>query len=363
MEWKKGLGGTTDKMFVQRIRSSFLKGSISPAYLRLWQASRSSSSFTRFIRRKPYYYNKYNQAFRMSQQQQTGDISEVTSGTTIGDTTVSSPRIFKPIVWIDCEMTGLDHQRDHIIEICCVITDGHLNIVDKQSEGNCYESVIHYGREVMDNMNEWCIEHHGASGLTYKVLQSEKTREQVEEELLAYIKQFIPDKNVGVLAGNSIHMDRLFMLREFPKVIDHLFYRLIDVSSISEVCRRFNPDLANVFPRKAVAHTARSDILESIAQLQWYVDHYLKRKEETEEFVEMRLKEIEEGKREQLLGSSGEESAAAEGTNATHERNPKSTGKPEESKAATNSNKRVRAESANSEGEETGREAKRPSKA
>ena len=115
----------------------------------------------------------------------------------------------------------------------------------------------------MDHMNEWCIDQHGKSGLTQKVLDSKKTREQVEEELLAYIKKFIPEKNIGVLAGNSIHMDRLFMLKEFPNVIDHLFYRLIDVSTIMEVSRRHNPDLLEVVPRKETAHTAKKDILES----------------------------------------------------------------------------------------------------
>ncbi|CCK72653.1 Rex2p KNAG_0L00300 [Huiozyma naganishii CBS 8797] len=205
---------------------------------------------------------------------------------------VTSPKIFKPIVWVDCEMTGLDHNKDHIIEVCCIITDGHLNIVDKEGD-NCYESVVHYDKSVMDSMNQWCVEHHGDSGLTKQVLESTKTREQVESELLDYIKQFIPEGNIGVLGGNSVHMDRLFMLREFPKVIDHLFYRNIDVSTIMEVSRRHNPELANVFPKKETAHTAKKDILESIAQLKWYQDHYLKNKNETKQFVAKRAREIE----------------------------------------------------------------------
>ncbi|GMM56180.1 Rex2 protein [Maudiozyma humilis] len=199
-------------------------------------------------------------------------------------------KISKPIVWIDCEMTGLDHKSDHIIEICCIITDGNLNIVD-QKDNNCYESVVHYDKDVMDKMGEWCVEHHGSSGLTAKVLASSKTREQVEDELLAYIKKFIPDQRVGILAGNSIHMDRLFMLKEFPKVIDHLFYRLIDVSTIMEVGRRFNPDIVSVFPKKETAHTAKKDILESIGQLRWYTEHYLKSPRETAKFVASRRRE------------------------------------------------------------------------
>ena len=210
---------------------------------------------------------------------------------------ISSSRLdhtLKPIVWIDCEMTGLDHRKDQIIEICCVITDGNLNILDKDPIGNnCYESVIHCDKSIMDAMDEWCTEHHGASGLTEKVIKSNKTKEQVEMELLDYIKRFIPEKNVGVLAGNSIHMDRLFMLKDFPKVIDHLFYRLIDVSTIMEISKRHNPELASVIPRKEAAHTAKKDILESINQLKWYMEHYLKDPAETSQFVEKRRKELD----------------------------------------------------------------------
>lgn len=198
--------------------------------------------------------------------------------------------VTKPLVWVDCEMTGLDHTKDRIIEICCIITDGDLKVV----EDNCYESVIHYDNTVMDSMNEWCIDHHGASGLTKKVLESDKTREQVEQELLDFIKKYVPKPRVGLLAGNSVHMDRLFMLREFPKVVEHLFYRLVDVSSIMEVCSRHNPSLARVAPRKQQSHTAKSDILESIEQLRWYRSHYLKSPQETAEFVQQQIAHVQE---------------------------------------------------------------------
>lgn len=217
-----------------------------------------------------------------------------TTATNVLNSSTRMDRSLKPIVWIDCEMTGLDHKNDQIIEVCCIITDGNLNVLDKDPSGNnCYESVIHCDKSVMDSMNEWCIEHHGASGLTEKVIKSEKSKEQVENELLEYIKKFIPDRNVGILAGNSIHMDRLFMLKDFPKVIDHLFYRLIDVSTIMEVSRRHNPSLASVVPKKETAHTAKKDILESIAQLEWYTQHYLKNETETSEFVSQRKQEME----------------------------------------------------------------------
>ncbi|SCU79102.1 LAME_0A07228g1_1 [Lachancea meyersii CBS 8951] len=197
--------------------------------------------------------------------------------------------ISKPIVWIDCEMTGLDHTKDKIIEICCIITDENLNMVDEAG----YESVVHCDRIILDGMDEWCVEHHSSSGLTQKVLESTKTTQQVEDELLAYVQKWIPTARRGVLAGNTVHMDRLFMLREFPKVVNHLFYRIIDVSTIMEVSFRHNPELASVFPRKKGAHTAKSDILESIAQLKWYREHYLKDSEETRDFVAQRKAEIE----------------------------------------------------------------------
>ncbi|GME90323.1 unnamed protein product [Ambrosiozyma monospora] len=172
-------------------------------------------------------------------------------------------------------MTGLDHINDHIIEICCIVTDKDLNILDKQG----YESVIHYSKERMDQMDEWCTSHHGASGLTEKVINSEKTLAQVEDELLAYISKFVTEK-IGILAGNSIHMDRLFMVREMPKVVDFLTHRLIDVSTIMEVSKRHNPLIHGLLPPKVGAHTAKMDIIESINQLKFYRDNYLKSKTE-----------------------------------------------------------------------------------
>lgn len=106
-------------------------------------------------------------------------------------------------------------------------------------------------------------------------MESTKSLEQVEEELYEYIKKFTVESK-AVLAGNTVHMDRCFLMREFPKVIDHLHYRIIDVSSISEFIRRHNPELYNKVPKKREAHTAKSDILESIAQLKWYREHYFK---------------------------------------------------------------------------------------
>lgn len=209
----------------------------------------------------------------------------------IASSKVNSPHNLKqPLVWIDCEMTGLDVYNDNIIEICCIITDGDLNIVDEQG----FESTIYYDSSVLNAMNEWCIDQHGKTGLTAKVLANpSRTLPKVSEELLDYITKYVPNERTGILAGNSIHMDKFFMNREFPKVIQHLHYRLVDVSTIMEVGWRHNKDLMKVQPRKKGNHTAKSDILDSINQLRWFRDHYLKSSEETKEFVAEEKKKLE----------------------------------------------------------------------
>lgn len=192
----------------------------------------------------------------------------------------------KPLVWIDCEMTGLDHINDQIIEVCCIITDGKLRNLDTTQE-QCYESVVYCPREKLEKMDQWCLDHHGSSGLMDRCsAATTRTMERVESELLAYIKKYVPEPRTAMLAGNSVHMDKLFMLKDFPSVVEHLHYRIVDVSSIMEVCKRHNPSLAAVVPQKEAAHTAKSDILESIAQLQWYQDNYFKSEGETTEKIE-----------------------------------------------------------------------------
>ncbi len=191
----------------------------------------------------------------------------------------SISKVWKPLVWVDCEMTGLNVYEDNIIEICCLITDGHLNLVDEVG----YESTVYVPRAKLDAMDEWCLEHHGDSGLIDKVLaHREKTIDVVEAELLQYLSKHIAPK-AGVLAGNTIHMDRFFMNREMPKVLDYLHYRIVDVSSIMEIGFRHNPALMKKFPKKKGAHTARADILESLDQLRWYRDNYFVQPEQKDE--------------------------------------------------------------------------------
>lgn len=166
------------------------------------------------------------------------------------------------------QMTGLDPETDKIIELCCFITDSNLNLLDT----NGFEATIHQPKEVMDSMNQWCIDHHGASGLTRAVLESTTTAEEAAQGLLAYIQKYIPQERIGVLAGNSVHADKAFLVRGVYKpVMDWLHYRIMDVSTLKEAARRWGSDeMLEGVPKKKYSHTAKDDILESIEEMKYY---------------------------------------------------------------------------------------------
>jgi len=168
-----------------------------------------------------------------------------------------------PLVWIDCEMTGLDSSKDRILEIAVIITDGDLKPVD---EG--IEYVIKTDEDVLDSMGDWCRRQHGESGLTDACLKSPHAQDVVRREVLNYIKKWIPRQRTGVLAGNSVHTDRGFLVNEMPEVVDWLHYRLVDVSSIKELCRRWHP--SQVLQKTNGGHRALDDIWASIDELKWY---------------------------------------------------------------------------------------------
>ncbi|KAL1838395.1 hypothetical protein VTJ49DRAFT_2707 [Mycothermus thermophilus] len=164
-------------------------------------------------------------------------------------------------------MTGLDPDTDAIIEISCLITDGQLNLLDDSGWG----TVVHQTKERMDQMDEWCMRTHGESGLTAAVIESKVTPEDAADGLLAYIQKYVPEEGVGILAGNSVHADRAFLSKgPYKKVLDHLHYRILDVSSIKEAARRWCPHVASAAPRKKGLHQARDDILESIEEARYY---------------------------------------------------------------------------------------------
>ncbi|KAG2446222.1 hypothetical protein HXX76_000814 [Chlamydomonas incerta] len=173
-------------------------------------------------------------------------------------------RLRNPLVWVDLEMTGLDIEKDTIIEMACIITDGDL---ERSVQGPA--TAIHHSDEVLEHMNDWCKEHHGASGLTARVRQSTVDMAAAEEMLLGFIAEHT-EEGMAQLAGNSVHVDRIFLLKHMPRVVAHLNYRIVDVSSIKELARRWFPKTYRKAPRKALAHTALSDIKESIEELKYY---------------------------------------------------------------------------------------------
>ncbi|KAI5360711.1 Putative ribonuclease H-like superfamily, exonuclease, RNase T/DNA polymerase III, oligoribonuclease [Septoria linicola] len=178
----------------------------------------------------------------------------------------------EPLVWIDCEMTGLDKDKDTIMSLACFITDYELNLLDETG----YEAVISHSQEALDRMGEWCTSHHGASGLTKQCLESTTTADQAAEELLTYIQKYCPDRRKALLAGNTVHADRVFLSHEpWNKVVRHLHHRIYDVSAIKEAARRFAPvDVLKKSPQKAGKHEAKADILESIEEARWQRDMF-----------------------------------------------------------------------------------------
>ncbi|KAF7619312.1 putative RNA exonuclease Rex2 [Aspergillus flavus] len=177
-------------------------------------------------------------------------------------------RSFDPLVWIDCEMTGLDSEKDQIIQVCCFVTDANLQLLDPHG----FETVIHASKTTMDNMSQWCIDTHGRTGLTAAVLASTVTPESAASELLAYIQRYVPQPRTALLAGNSVHADKAFLSRgPYAKVLEWLHYRILDVSTLKEAARRWAADeLLAAVPRKKEVHLAKDDILESIEEMRFY---------------------------------------------------------------------------------------------
>ncbi|KAM4652855.1 oligoribonuclease, mitochondrial [Discoglossus pictus] len=178
------------------------------------------------------------------------------------------------MVWVDLEMTGLNIDKDHIIEMACLITDSDLNIL---SEGP--NLIIKQPDELLDGMSDWCKEHHGKSGLTQAVRDSKIRLQQAEYEFLSFIRQHTPP-GLCPLAGNSVHADKKFLDKYMPQFMRHLHYRIIDVSTIKELCRRWHPEEYEFAPKKASSHRALDDIRESIKELQFYRENIFKKTDE-----------------------------------------------------------------------------------
>ncbi|MGV0723935.1 oligoribonuclease [Mycolicibacterium elephantis] len=169
------------------------------------------------------------------------------------------------LVWIDCEMTGLDLATDRLIEIAVLVTDADLNVL-----GEGIDVVIHADEEALSSMIPVVTEMHTRSGLIEEVRASTIDLATAEEMVLDYIQTHVKQAKTAPLAGNSIATDRGFIARDMPKLDDFLHYRMVDVSSIKELCRRWYPRIYFGQPEKGLAHRALADIHESIRELRYY---------------------------------------------------------------------------------------------
>jgi oligoribonuclease len=173
------------------------------------------------------------------------------------------------LIWVDMEMTGLNPDSDRIIEVAVVVTDPQLNIL---AEGPVF--AIHQADEIMNGMDAWNKGTHGRSGLIERVKTSTVTENEAELALIDFLKKYVPNGK-SPMCGNTICQDRRFMARGMPKLEAFFHYRNLDVSTLKELCRRWKPELASGF-KKHQKHTALADILESIEELRYYREHFIK---------------------------------------------------------------------------------------
>lgn len=169
------------------------------------------------------------------------------------------------IVWIDCEMTGLDPQKHVIVEIAALVTDADLNVL-----GEGVDIVVHASETDLAQMDEYVTNMHGSSGLTEEIRESSIDVNEAERIVLDYIREWVPAERQAPLAGNSIAADRAFINRYMPELDAHLHYRMIDVSSLKELARRWHPKVYWGQPEKGMSHRALADIRESIRELDFY---------------------------------------------------------------------------------------------
>ena len=171
------------------------------------------------------------------------------------------------LVWIDLEMTGLDSAADVILEIATLVTDAELNII---AEGP--ELAIRHDEATLARMDDWNQKHHAASGLLDRVRRSEVSVVEAEAVTLAFVASHTK-RHASPLCGNTVWQDRQFLMRHMPTLNDHLHYRIVDVSTVKELARRWRPDLFAAVKKKN-AHRAMADIRESIAELRHYRDSF-----------------------------------------------------------------------------------------
>jgi oligoribonuclease len=196
--------------------------------------------------------------------------NDTPASTVLAEAKVAAPRPNEMnLVWVDMEMTGLEPETDRIIEVAMVVTDMHLNVL---AEGPVF--AIHQSDETLDKMDAWNKGTHGRSGLIDRVKASTVNEEQAEAELIAFMKQWVPNGK-SPMCGNTIGQDRRFMVKYMPKLEAFFHYRNIDVSTLKELGRRWKPEMVAGF-KKAQKHTALADIVESIEELKYYRENFIK---------------------------------------------------------------------------------------
>ncbi|EZA47739.1 probable oligoribonuclease isoform X3 [Ooceraea biroi] len=171
------------------------------------------------------------------------------------------------------EMTGLDVENCHILEIACLITNGYLTPVS-----DCLNIVMYQPDEILENMSDWCKVQHKKTGLVDDCRSSKITLQQAEEKTLEYLNTYV-SKKMCPLAGNSIYMDRIFLKKYMPLIDDYLHYRNIDISTIKELVRRWHPSIDKAAPKKRYSHRAKFDIQDSLNELHYYREHFFGQKE------------------------------------------------------------------------------------
>lgn len=168
------------------------------------------------------------------------------------------------IVWIDCEMTGLDLSRDALVEVAAVVTDSELHVL-----GDGVDVVVTPPVEALEQMDPFVRDMHTSSGLLEE-LPAGLTLAEAQDQVMTYLREWVPEAGKAPLAGNSVGTDKAFLEREMPELVNHLHYRVIDVSSIKELARRWYPRIYFASPAKNGGHRALADILESIDELRYY---------------------------------------------------------------------------------------------
>lgn len=173
------------------------------------------------------------------------------------------------LIWIDLEMTGLNPNKHSIIEIATIVTNSHLKILEKGPE-----LAIFQDKNILSNMNLWSKKIHQKNGLIEKVKNSKNTNNSAERDTISFLEKWVP-KNCSPMCGNSVQNDRIFLLKYMPKLESYFHYRIIDVSTIKELVKRWNPKILKKF-KKNNNHRALEDVYSSIYELSFYKDYFLK---------------------------------------------------------------------------------------